>query len=408
MSSVHADEATLSAPSGHLAAVDGVRAVAALAVLVYHVAARVGLNGTAAIGAYTGRLGSFGVAIFFVLSGFLLYRPYAFAHFTGRAAPASGEFLRRRFFRIFPAYWVALTAFIVVVHQAPVRSPKDVAQLYLLLQIYDQNTVLAGLGQAWSLCVELSFYLLLPLIALGVREVGRRMRAAGRTTLQAELWSVSGLVFIGVAYRLWLIHVTPSWTNPTVSWITSTIDWFAIGMLFAVLRAHVESSNRPLPGPVLALASRPLLSWVLGAELYWVLVQLRMPLDFAPLSGVQLMGKHVLLGAAAGLFVLPAVLGMGEASGVRRLLTSSPLRWVGAMSYSVFLWHVVWLREASRWLDKPAATGGFWPLLVVTVAATLCCSVLSYRYIELPAMRYGRRPRRTSERQPPSLSSQLH
>ncbi|MEY2568967.1 MAG: hypothetical protein QOE35_3496 [Actinomycetota bacterium] len=391
MSSTQTDEARISSPGGHLAAVDGLRAIAALAVVVSHVAAASGLTQTAGIGAYTNRLGTFGVAVFFVISGFLLYRPYAFAHLTGREPPVAGEFVRRRLWRIFPAYWVALTALIFVVHQASVHSPKDVAQLYLLLQVYDQHTVLAGLGQAWSLCVEFSFYLLLPLIAAGVRQVGRRAHGSGTTQLMVELWSIGALVASGVLYRLWVLEVAPSWREPTGSWLTSTIDWFAIGMLFAVLSASVQAADRRLPGAVRTLADRPALSWLLGVEVYWILVQLHLPRDFTPMSGTQFMGMYVLLGVAAGFLVLPMALGTAPTDGIRRVLTSGPMQWVGVRSYSVFLWHVLWLHETSRWLGIRLFTGGFWVLLTSTIVATLGCSALSYRYIELPAMRRGRR-----------------
>jgi peptidoglycan/LPS O-acetylase OafA/YrhL len=103
------------------------------------------------------------------------------------------------------------------------------------------------------------------------------------------------------------------------------------------------------------------------------------------------MGKQFLLGAAAGLLVLPAVFGTDQQSVVRRLLASPPLRAVGVISYSVFLWHVLWIHKAAEWLDRPRGGGDFWVLLPAGLALTLAWASLSYWFIERPAIEWGRR-----------------
>src|SRR6476661_10432506 len=88
---------------------DSLRAIAALAVLATHAAVFAGLetSGGTTTGQYAARLDA-GVAVFFVISGCLLYRPFARARLTGAQTPATGPYAWRRFLRIFPAYWVAL------------------------------------------------------------------------------------------------------------------------------------------------------------------------------------------------------------------------------------------------------------------------------------------------------------
>src|SRR3954453_13942377 len=88
--------------------VDGLRAVAALSVLVTHTAFLSGFNGHGLLGGITARL-DVGVALFFVISGFLLYRPFVAARMGGRGGPRAGLYFRRRALRILPAYWLALT-----------------------------------------------------------------------------------------------------------------------------------------------------------------------------------------------------------------------------------------------------------------------------------------------------------
>lgn len=393
MTSVQTDEAAAPvAPQGaHFPGFDGLRALAALAVLFSHASSWTGLDsGDAASGAYMARLGQFGVAVFFVISGFLLYRPYAVAHLGGGRTPVTTDFYRRRFFRIFPAYWVALTAFLFVVQYAAVRSPFEVVQQYLLLQVYDSKTVISGLPQAWSLCVEVSFYLLLPGIAMVIGAVGRRATQHGGSRLRVELMAVGSLYMAGQLFRFAVLAGRPSLQSPTFLWLPGTIDWFAIGMAFAVMSAAQARGTR-LPRMLSTVSRWPLVSWLFAAELYWILVQLDLPRGFVPPTAPQHMGKHLLLGAAAGLLVLPAVFDHGGRTAVARLLTSPPLRAVGVVSYSVFLWHVIWIRKAAEWLDRPRGSGDFWIVAMVGLALTLAWAAVAYRVIERPAIEMGRR-----------------
>src|SRR5947209_19307560 len=88
--------------------VDGMRAIAALLVLVVHTSFLSGADFGAWYGKYASRF-DVGVPIFFAISGFLLYRPFVAAHLEGKAGPRVGDYAWRRFLRIVPAYWFALT-----------------------------------------------------------------------------------------------------------------------------------------------------------------------------------------------------------------------------------------------------------------------------------------------------------
>ena len=90
------------------AAIDSLRAIAALAVLGIHVGHYSRVNVDAWYGAFTSHL-NVGVTLFFLISGFLLYRPWAAALLQDGAPPSLARYARRRFARIVPAYWLALT-----------------------------------------------------------------------------------------------------------------------------------------------------------------------------------------------------------------------------------------------------------------------------------------------------------
>jgi peptidoglycan/LPS O-acetylase OafA/YrhL len=106
---VSAPAPNVAPPPGHprFPLLDGVRALAALSIVFLHVGDGTGFARTNALGAFTSRMDA-GVALFFVLSGFLLYRPFVAARLDDRPAPSAGRYLRRRLLRIVPAYWLAL------------------------------------------------------------------------------------------------------------------------------------------------------------------------------------------------------------------------------------------------------------------------------------------------------------
>ncbi|MER3453225.1 MAG: acyltransferase, partial [Acidimicrobiia bacterium] len=137
-----------------------------------------------------------GVSLFFLISGFLLYRPFAAGHLAGTGGMPLGRYLRRRWLRIVPAYWVALTFVLFVFRQKPHHGLGDLAIYYGFAQIYSQNHVRGGIQQAWTLNTEESFYLALPLYAAAVRRAGRRVGA-----LRAELVGVAAWFAVGTLYK---------------------------------------------------------------------------------------------------------------------------------------------------------------------------------------------------------------
>src|SRR5439155_14852002 len=125
-----------------------------------------------------------GVTLFFVLSGFLLYRPFAQAALNGTARPSIRRYLRNRALRILPAYWTVLLvsvgagATVVAATESGNLvgrlGPGQLSASLLLVQSYRPSTIFTGLQPAWSLCVEAAFYVLLPLAALAASARRRR------------------------------------------------------------------------------------------------------------------------------------------------------------------------------------------------------------------------------------------
>lgn len=177
-----------SSPAGdrpHLHGFDGLRALAAGAIVVYHLAFV--LAGFDVAGRdWLTRL-NIGVPIFFVISGALLYLPFAVARREGRAAPSLRDYAARRIARIVPAYWVALPLVALLLGLSGVLTLEGLVRYGLFLQIYSPATFTGGIGQAWTLDVEVVLYAFLALW------VGALAAAHGRTLRPAAgVWLTAG------------------------------------------------------------------------------------------------------------------------------------------------------------------------------------------------------------------------
>lgn len=354
-------------------ALDGVRAAAALLVVLTHVGFQTGETTRGAFGALVARM-DFGVALFFALSGFLLYRPWARAAGGAGTRPDVGRYLLRRAVRILPAYWLALLA--VLLTTARDASMSDVMRHLTLTQVYG-GRLLDGFTQTWSLATEASFYVLLPLLAAVLR------RATG---LRAQLVVLAGLALVA---PVWAAAATtgalPRLAN---TWLPGHLDWFVVGMALAALTVEVESSpsGRParlagelgrFPGTVLALAAA--LGWLVATPLAG-------PRTLDPVTAGESMVKEVLYAVVAALVVGTAVLARPETR-TAQVLGGRAASYLGRVSYGVFLWHLLVLEGVMRWLGLDLFAGGFVLVSVVTVAVTLVVASASWLLLEQPLLR---------------------
>jgi peptidoglycan/LPS O-acetylase OafA/YrhL len=363
---------------------DSLRGLAALAVVLTHVGLASGANGSAVYGALTARL-DVGVTMFFVLSGFLLYRPFVAARLEDRPAPRVRDYARRRVLRIVPAYWLALTALAIwpgLLFSGPRWS------YYAFVQNYDLAWVLGGLGQAWSLAVEASFYVLLPLYALVLARLTRGRGPSG--TARVEIGALALLAAASIALR-WRVHHTDTHTVLLFT-ILGTFFWFALGMGLAVASAALSGRER-MPGPVRLVERAPLVPWLAAAALFALMsYTFGLPKGlFGVRSGAQFLGEHLVYGTVSFLFVLPAVWGDARGGLPRRVLGLRPIAWLGLVSYGLFLWHARWVEwltaeGAGDWLSWIGSP--FLVMLVCVLGISLACAAASYYVVERPLLRF--------------------
>jgi peptidoglycan/LPS O-acetylase OafA/YrhL len=371
--------------------VDGLRAVAALSVLVTHTAFLSGFNGRGLPGQITSRL-DIGVSLFFVISGFLLYRPFVAARFEGRPAPRVALYFRRRALRIVPAYWLALTVLAIWPGLAFVHGHLWWVY-YGFLQDLRVTWIQGGLKTAWSLAVEVQFYLLLPVYALACARWLKDRPVAWQARTEYGVLALLG------ALSLWVR--TLSFADRTPDAISSTIAgtflWFTVGMVFAVMSARWHRAPVAERPTLMRLMSvRPGVAWIAAAVLLLALTQIGMPtLDLNTYDDSDWYFGHLFYAAIAGAFALPAMLGepvAGRRDVPARVLGWRPVAWLGLISYGIFLWHLP-LCEKMLGVQDWTPHGSFFLLTIVVAAVAIVCASASYYLVERPLLRF-KDPRR--------------
>ena len=372
--------------------VDGLRAFAALAVLVTHTAFLSTFNSHGLAGQITARL-DVGVTLFFIISGFLLYRPFVAARMERRPAPGVLRYGRRRFLRIVPAYWLALT--VLAIWPGLVGVHTDHWWVYYgFLQNLETSWIGGGIQAAWSLCVEVEFYLLLPLYAVLAARTLRRRRLG--VQVGAELAALAVLAALSVALRMW------TFDDPSPDTVSNTIGgtflWFALGMSLAVVSARWHAAPiTERPAPLRLIAARPLLCWGAAAALLLVTTQIGMPtMSLTAYDRSDWFWGHLLYGATAVCFAVPAMLGDPARGGVPgRVLSWRPIAWLGLVSYGIFLWHHPLTAKLEGVQDWTTHGSFIIYTLAVAVAATACAAA-SYYLVERPLLRF-KDPQRPSK-----------
>ena len=366
---------------------DGLRALAALSVLVYHSAFFAAAAAPdPAVTQYTGRL-DVGVTVFFLISGFLLYRPFVRARLRGDPIPGVAPYAWRRLLRIVPAYWVALTVVALWMPFPYVFTGTGVPIYYGFGQIYVFGDAINGIGQAWTLCVEVTFYAFLPLWALVMR------RSARRASVSAELAGVAALFVLSTVYKLWALrHISPNNLDSPrfLMPLPNFLDQFAVGMGLAVLSVHYE--GRPLPRPLAFVRRVPGVSWAVALVAFWVVsTQIGYTGNFFQSIGRGMfLARHELYTVVAAALILPAVFGQPGCGFAGKLLGARPLRFLGLVSFGLYLYHLAVINKLQRWLG-PSLPAGFGPHFLAYLGlgflGATALATASYYLVERPALR---------------------
>jgi len=369
------------AASHHDPALTGIRAVAALLVVATHAAFATGYLNHGYLGNVYARL-EIGVALFFVLSGFLLFSPWVQAAADTTRRPSTRRYLRHRVRRIVPAYAVAvIVTFAVYTVFTPGPNPGQswygLLRYLTFTQIYTDSYLTTllhpGLSQMWSMAVEVAFYAVLPLLAYLLLRGGWRPRRV-----------LVGLALLAAVTPAWVLLVTTTDLLPNSAgmWLPAHLAWFAGGMTLAVLRCLGVRCRAAVAIP-LAFALFLLVSTSLGGTLHGP--------DPVSAPVVKAVGYAVIATLAVAPLALggraPLALGNraptapANRGGYARVLASRPVVWLGEISYEIFLLHSMLMAVALHLvLDWPLFTGSMPGLIATTLVLTVPAAWLLHRF----------------------------
>jgi peptidoglycan/LPS O-acetylase OafA/YrhL len=369
--------------------IEGLRAIAATSVLIGHVYPLGDMSG--AVHAWVLRhvlpVTSVGVTLFFTLSGFLLYRPFVTAAIRREDANIP-RYLRNRALRILPAYWAVLIIGVFIgtlaqPHASGLGGAPTVGTFLswaFLLEQFRTATAFSGVPLAWSLVVEVCFYLILPL--LGIVAWRATSRATSLRRRRAALLAPVALMALIGCTGLLVLRLTPDQKGGPFAanwhavlgrsfWVMASL--FCGGMIVAVIRAERDAGNLRLPRRwAAATATIGVLAVILGDRL-------------GDVGTIRYHLYQLTMMVACTCLVALVALG-GVKSHVVRVLESRPLVFLGIISYGIFLWHLPLLAVLQR--NRLTATSAVAPLVNIplVLVASIAVAYLSWRIVERPAL----------------------
>jgi peptidoglycan/LPS O-acetylase OafA/YrhL len=378
----------LSAPQRD--AFTGLRGVAALTVVVIHVH-NLATPEPVRIPVLSAVLGTLPAAItvFFVLSGYLVYRRFARAHAEGRQVDVHG-YASRRLVRLVPTYWFVLLICALVLPAAQMHGADGAIVIgrltepglllidALMLQAYVPTAMSTGIAAAWTLTTELTFYAVAAIVAGGVGVVITRhprrsliwlppalLVAVG---LGVKLLDLTGVFGVGPVHHLILLS------------FPFNADAFGLGMGVAVAEVlYVGRQGRVAGQPWQRFATAGV---VLAPAVFVAGMVLRAPYAVMTLTAAV---------TAAMVMALIRFPRPGVESRFTTLLGVPWLVRVGFWSYELYLWHGPIIRLAAKAGVTQGGVGGLLVNLAGVLAVSLAVSALTHRWLEVPVMTLAHR-----------------
>ena len=364
---------------------DPLRAVGALAVFTTHATFQGGeylRHGV--VGTMFARL-DVGVAIFFVLSGFLLSRPYLASAAAQAPMPRVRRYYTKRFWRITPLYFVTVVAALLLVTENSGAGWQRWFTTLTLTGPYVDKRLPQGLTQMWSLTAEVAFYVLLPLLMWLVVRQGR-----------FAPWRAWALVVSMVATTVvWVVFISDpleaASTGTPGLWLPAFASWFAAGIALALLHVQFQLGQLPRAAHwVVELGRQPGVCWVLIAALFLMsATPLAGPVMFQVGTHGQILTKQFLYAAVGILMVITGIFGVNGA--YARVMSSRLLGHLGHISYGIFSIHLVMMSLVYRFTDYEVFFGDTLKVWALTLVLTIAAAELLYRAVERPGVRFGHR-----------------
>lgn len=294
--------------------------------------------------------GNLGVRVFFVISGFLITSLLIEEHEKTGTIHLLGFYVRR-FLRLAPAYWVYIAVIALLIPTGIVQAKwSDLLPTLLYYANYDKP--IGALGHCWSLAVEEQFYFLWPvaIVLLGLHKSYR---------------TCAFLILIAPLFRL--LAGFGHWPAPQKFAFECVADALATGCVLALARPRLWE----IPIYRRIVSSRLAVAVPLGALL---LIAVRPPEWVTDVVGLPLLNAGIAITLDRYMRYPDARLGA--------MLNLRPMVWLGGLSYSIYLWHPLWVETS---LPVP-----------IKLLAIIACAIASYNLVEQPFLSLRKRMRQPS------------
>lgn len=386
-----------------LIAGDGVRGVGALFVFTTHVcllADTVPDNNLLSYGWAAPILGHIDLALsaFFVLSGYLIARPYARAYVAGTRRPRLRNYVRNRVLRVVPVFYL-LTALVLLrfgldgqIGEAPGADRSSAWQVlgqFLFIQGQTQGNASIPIGPAWSIGAEVGFYIVIPLAAYGAYLAASRLKGAYERAVLA-LGLIGLVTVVSIALRAYDKYDF-SWLTAPPAIMYGFMPGVALGIAEPLFARHIRDRPR---------SARNIAWGAFALGLLCAIVYTTSDYDPRQTPIHHALGVRALLAALASglLFAGLIVLQIGTGS-APRVFANKAMLWLGARSYSFYLVHIWVLLELDNLLGRnDSLETRVLVMGLIGFPLTVLAGMLSYRFVERPFLE---RKQRTTQHAPP-------
>lgn len=367
------------APRPSLPALAGIRGLACVPVLLFHVSSATPLtqrSGTFQV--VFAHVGVGAVMVFMWMSGYLILAPILSGQARGRPVAPPGRFTVQRVMRLYPVYWFVLVA-AVVATGVDSFDPGEWLLMLSLGYVVVPSLFYRGLIVSWTLAVDMAFYLV---VAACLPVLGRLAPAGSPLAVvrRAQRLVLGTLVGIAVVASVALLG-TEAATGWEAGLLAGAPAIFLVIFTGAVV-AYLVDADR-LPPTVRLLGRTPWLALLIGGGLLMVACIFPLPPGVVGKpSGFPLTGVLLTSAALATVVLLPAVTDPAGTSAYHRFLGTNVLRWLGEVSYGVYLWQIPVLHVVQARAD--IGVEDLWWAIPVTGAGTLALAIPTYVLVETP------------------------